>query len=227
MADMKISGLVRRDFVFLQSDETLASAAKKMEDNGLIEMPVLSERKFAGVLRISDLAAAMMRPNLFQRPVVEDARKVQNQAVIRHLRLRNAWIRPESDIVSVFLYIKRHGASVVPIVDRQMKVTGVIHASDVCREISEMLLEGQAQTAPEKGGKQEQLEGQTPIDQLVNLVNREGSVSVADAAKRCRLSRAEIQDYAKSLEKSNIIRIEYGILGMRLAKPYQKPKRGV
>jgi CBS domain-containing protein len=221
MIGMNVSRLMRTRFLSFQADETMASAAKKMAQHRISEVPVLNGWKFAGMLRISDVAAAMVKPRLFQNPALRNAREVQKQTIGRHARARGVWLRPESGIPFLFLYLKRQNAEQAPVVDQQMRLIGVVYASDVSKELSKMLSNGLK--APIRGSAQgqepERLGSQTPVDQLVHLIEKKGSIGVADAARQFGLSREEIQDYAKSLEKSNLIKIEYGLFGMRLVRP--------
>jgi|GEM_PF-3322721 len=228
MANTDISGLMKKEPLSFQVDETIASAAKKMAQGRLSEVPVLHGWKFVGMLRLSDVAAAIVKTGLFRKPALRNAREVQNQTVGRHVKGRGAWLKPDSDIPSLLLYLKRQNAGLVPVVDQQMRLVGVVYASDARKEISKMLLGGPK--APTKNSahpqKPERLEGQTPIDQLVHLVEKRGSVRAADAARLLGLSRAEVQDYAKSLEKNNLVRIEYDLFGMKLVRAEQ-PKEAV
>jgi CBS domain-containing protein len=228
MMGMNVSGLMKTKFLSFQADETMASAAKKMAQHRISEAPVLNGWKFIGMLRLSDIAAAMVKLRLFQNPALRNAREVQNQKIGRHARAKGIWLRPESGIPSLFLYLKRQNAEQAPVVDQQMRLVGMVYSSDVSKEISRMLSSGLKApiNAPAHEQEPERLGGQTPVDQLVHLIEKKGSIRVADAARQFGLSREEIQDYAKSLEKSNLIKIEYGLFGMRLVRP-DKPGQEV
>ena len=225
---MNVSDLMKKEFSYLQTEETLASAARKMAQDGISEVPVMQGWKYAGIIRLADISGAAVKGGMFQKPSLDDPKKVQGQKIMKYVRNRGAWLKPGFDLASVLLYIRRNNAEVVPIVDSQTRLVGVIYASEICREISKMLMDAargtkdmpSVQQGPERKGSQ------TPIDQLVRLVEKKGSVKVSEAAKVCGLSNSEIQDYAKSLEKSNLIRIEYGIIGTRLVMP-KTPKQGI
>ncbi|MCX6774310.1 MAG: CBS domain-containing protein [Candidatus Micrarchaeota archaeon] len=223
---MNASEIMKKEFFYVQWDENIASAAGKMAQKGFSEAPVLNGWKYVGMLHISDLASSVLKTHLFQRPTIRNAREIQNQAVKRYIKRNGHWIKPESDMVSILIYLKKHqNEEIVPVVDAQMRLAGVVYASDVQNEISRILGSGQDSRIQSSGkNKDEKLEGQTPIDQLVNLVQKRGSVGAGEAARLCGLSREEIQDYAKSLEKSNLIAIEYGMFGMKLIRP-EKPKQ--
>jgi predicted transcriptional regulator len=227
MASMNISDIMKKEFLSFQVSETISSAAKKMEKSKFSEVPVLHGWKFAGMFRLSDLAAAVVRTSLFKKPELRKAHEIQNQTVGRYARARGVWLKPDSDIISLFIYLKRQNAEMVPVVDQQMRLVGVVYASDARKRISRMLLDGSKAPIHASACLQnpECLEGQTPIDQLVHLVEKKGSVRASDAARLCSLSRAEIEDYAKSLEKSNLIRIEYDLFGMKLVRPEQPRER--
>jgi predicted transcriptional regulator len=225
---MKISELMRKKFLSLQIDETIVSAATKMAQNQLSEVPVLNGWKFVGMFRLSDLANAILKTHLFERPTLRNVREVRNQTIRKYIKAKDFWLKPDSDILSLFIYLKRQNAKIVPVVDQEMRLAGVVYISDVRKEISKLLLDGQEDTVQVSSNlkEPENLDNQTPIDQLVHLVEKRGFINAADAARICGLSHAEIQDYAKSLEKNNLIRIEYGLFGMKLIKP-KKPGQGI
>jgi predicted transcriptional regulator len=199
-----------------------------MVQGNISEVPVLQGWKFMGIIRLSEVAGSVVNSGLFQGPSLKDARKVQNQKVVGHLHGRRMGLKPDNNMASVLAYIRKNNAEIVPIIDPQMRLMGVIYASDVRKEVSRMLAEGNEKPNMLSSLLQgpERLEGQTPIDQLVHLVEKRGSIRISEAARVCGLSNSEIQDYAKSLEKSNLVRIEYGLLGMWLKRP-EKPRQGI
>jgi len=218
---MKISEIMRKDFLCIEPDETLSAAAKKLEERGLSEAPVMGEGKFRGMLCTSDLAAALVRHTMLSiKPVPADAQKVGGEAVIKHIKSTRAWLAPEADIISAFLLLVHHNIETLPVLNKSGRVLGVVRGEDLRKEMRRMFA-----SSNDKGKKlpvrnaEAPAKGTTAIDQLVHFVRQNDVVSAPEAAKRCNLTVEEVEAYALSLEKNGLLKIDYDVLGnMKLQK---------
>ena len=220
---MRISDIMKKDFLCIDPDETLASAAKKIMEKGLSEAPVMGEGKFRGMLCTSDLAAALVRHDLLNsKPLQADAPKAGGEAVIKHIRSTRAWLAPEADVLSAFLLLVHHNIETLPVLNKSGRVLGVVRGEDLRREMLAMF--ASSSKKQEKAKKVAvrsvaSVKGTTAIDQLVNFVRQNESVSALEAAKNCNLTVEEVESYALSLEKNGLLRIDYDVLGnMKLQK---------
>ena len=222
---MRISEIMRKDFLCIEPDETLAAAARKLAEKGLSEAPVMGEGKFRGMLCTSDLAAALVRHDILNSRLRQaDAPKAGGEAVIRHIKSTRAWLAPEADILSAFLLLVHHGIETLPVLNKAGRVIGVVRGDDLRKEMSRMFASGTGKKQ-EIAGKApvrkqaESVKGTTAIDQLVQFVRQKGAVRASEAAKRCNLTVDEVEAYALSLEKNGILKIDYDMLGnMKLQK---------
>ena len=222
---MRISEIMRKDFLCIDPDETLASAAKKIAEKGLSEAPVMGEGKFRGMLCTSDLAAALVRHDLLNsKPLQADAPKAGGEAVKKHIKSTRAWLAPEADILSAFLLLVHHNIETLPVLNKSGRVLGVVRGEDLRREMLAMFASGSSKKQ-EKAKKvavhsvEASVKGTTAIDQLVNFVRQNEKVSALAAAKNCNLTLEEVESYALSLEKNGLLKIDYDVLGnMKLQK---------
>ncbi|MFA6213980.1 MAG: CBS domain-containing protein [Candidatus Micrarchaeia archaeon] len=221
---MRISEIMRKDFLCIEPDDTLAAAAKKLAARGLSEAPVMGEGKFQGMLCTSDLAAALVRHDLLNSRLREDdAPKAGGEAVKKHIRSTRAWLAPEADILSALLLLVHHNTETLPVLNKAGRVVGVVRGDDLRREMLKMFAGSKkAQEAAKKAparGAEASVKGTTAIDQLVQFVRQSGTVSAPEAAKRCNLTVEEVESYALSLEKNGLLKIDYDMLGnMKLQK---------
>lgn len=222
---MEVSAIMKKEFIYFDFTDTLPYAIKKMAEGNFSSAPVIRKGKLRGMLLTSNLAAAIVKTNVFSKPSFVSMDKVKEEMVGRHADKGIIWqtLTPESDIVDAFLVSAKTGVSVIPVVDKNKKMVGVVYASDLRKEMAKMLITGKApKSAIESregvGGDDEDKET-TPIDEIVKLVNEKGSILAKDAAHQCKLNVTEVEEYANSLAKKRIIKIEYDILGrMRLIK---------
>lgn len=218
---MKIADIMKKEFLVLESDNTLSEAAKKLVDRGQSEAPVVRARKFIGMLLTSDLAAVFIRRGIFSVTQV-DTKTVRDDVVSKHIRSTKTYLHPEADILSAILLLVHRNVDVIPVLDKGRKVMGVVHASDVRKEMAKMLSEGgrlPVRTA-EKAQEMDQLGGKTAIDQIVHFVQKRGSATAEEVAKSCNLTIQEVEEYSNSLEKNGLLKLEYNIFGkMKLHRP--------
>jgi len=219
---VKISDITRKDYLFFDSEDTLVFAAKKLVEKGLSEAPVLHEGKFIGMFLTSDLAAALVKTSIFGSPSQADALRVQKEPVGRHIGSRRTYLHPGADILSACLLLVHRNVDTIPVIDMEKKVLGVVHASDVRREMLKMMSAGGKIPirTPAKLQQLEALGGKTAIDQIVHYIEEKGAASASEVARSCNLTVAEVEEYANSLEKNRLLRLEYDLLGkMRLRRP--------
>ena len=222
---MRISDIMRKDFLCIEPDDTLVSAVRKLTAKGLSEAPVMGEGKFRGMLCTSDIAAALVRHDILNtKPRQADAPKAGGEAVMKHIKSTRAYLAPEADILSAFLLLVHHNIETLPVLNKTGRVIGVVSGSDLRQEMLKMFASGSSKKQ-EKARKmavrrkEASVKGTTAIDQLVHFVRQAGTVSAPEAAKRCNLTVDEVESYALSLEKNGILKIDYDVLGnMKLQK---------
>jgi hypothetical protein len=125
-------------------------------------------------------------------------------------------------VLQALLALSKKGMGIVPVLDKGRRLVGVVHASDLHREMARMLSEGgkaaaKAAAAEDDG---ESAHGNTAIDGIVSYVKRKGPATSEEVARGCGLTVPEVEEYATSLEKNGFLRLEYSILGkMKLKAP--------
>jgi len=218
---MKISDIMRKDFLVLEADDTLAFAAKKLSEGNQSEAPVVRSRRFLGMIMTSDLAAVFLKKGIFGVSRADTA-KVRSDVVSKHIRSTKTWLHPDTDLLSAFLLLVHRNVDVIPVLDRGRKVIGVVRVSDLRKEIAKMLSEGGKMPVrtPDKAQELDDLGGNTAIDHIVHYVHRRGSATAEEVAKKCNLTVAEVEEYSNSLEKNGLLRLEYNLFGkMKLHTP--------
>ncbi len=218
---MKVSEIMVKDFLSLEADDTLAEAAKKLASNDQSEAPVIRARKFIGMFLTSDLAAVFVKRGLVGVSRA-DTDKVRTDVVSKHIRSTKTWLHPDADIFSMLLLLVHRNVDVIPVLDKEKKVIGIVRVSDIRKEMSKMLSEGGKLPVrtKEKALEMDMLEGNTAIDHIVHYVQRRGSASADEVAKKCNLTIQEVEEYANSLEKNGLLKLEYNIFGkMKLHRP--------
>ncbi|VVC00888.1 Inosine-5'-monophosphate dehydrogenase [uncultured archaeon] len=216
---MKVSELMRKNFLCLDADDTLLEAAKKMAGRKLDEAPVVRQGKFIGTISSSDIAAALVRTNIMGGVVPADAGKISHELVFKHLSHRPYWLDESADLLTAIAFIIHRNHDIIPVLDKKKKLTGVVLTSDLQEEMAKLLAAGGKMPYPEARGKKEEeqpaetVRGGTELDRILAYVEKKGSVSADDLARAFKLPVAEVEEYAASLEKHGLLKIDFNLIG--------------
>ena len=216
---MKITAMIDRNAFSLDAGDTLAFAAKKFAEKKIGAAPVVQQGMLMGVFTTSDLASALMKRGLIG-PAKEaaDPSKAGSLTVGRHLGQRAFWLAEDAEFLDAVSVLARHNAELIPVVEGKGKMVGVLWAEDVRKGMAEIF------AAPAKaGGKQDtgaaetasalESGSRTPVDQILRLVEKKGSATASELARQFSLPVSEVEEYAVSLEKHGLLKIEYDLFG--------------
>ncbi|MCX8175141.1 MAG: CBS domain-containing protein [Candidatus Micrarchaeota archaeon] len=215
---MGISRIVRRDFPTLSPQDTLLEAARKLQKCKVNELPVVERGKLAGVFSISDLAAALVKESILGKTAPADVSRARSGLVGQHMSRAPRWLWEDADVASAMAFFIHHHGDCIPVLDRKGKVVGAVLADDVRGQMVAILA---GEKRVKKGGAagEAPAAGATPIDQLLHYIQARGSATAEEVAKQFRLPLEEVEEYALSLEKHGLLRLEYSILGkMKIMK---------
>jgi CBS domain-containing protein len=222
---MKISDIVKKDFLVFDSQEPLSTAAKKLAQAGVSEAPVVQKKRYISMFSTSDIARVLVKESVFGKPEQADFRLKRNDPLFKHIRHFTATLSPESDIISACLVLLHKNVDVIPVLGKNKSVAGVVLASDLRKTMAQMLSEGgkvPTRGIPE-GDEPDKLssegKGNTTLDIILHYVQRNGSAKAEEVSKKFGLPMHELEDYALCLEKHGLLRVEYDIFGkMKLHK---------
>ncbi|MCX8195283.1 MAG: CBS domain-containing protein [Candidatus Micrarchaeota archaeon] len=218
---MKVSEIMKKKFLVLEADETVASALKKLVESGQSAAPVVRQRKFVGMLLTSDIAALFVKVGIFGVSAA-DPQTMSCDVVSKHIRNKKTWLYEEADLISAFGLLVHQNVEVIPVIDKNKQVVGIVDVADLRKEMSKVLSGGKDMPVrtPEKTEELEMSGGKTAIDSIVHYVQQKKAASAEEVAKSCGLTLQEVEEYAASLEKNGLLRTEYNIFGkMKLYAP--------
>ncbi len=219
---MKIIDLAKRKFLCFESDDTVSYAAKMLAEKNLREAPVLRQGKFIGMFTTSDIAAALVKKGMLGRAGLADLSKVKNELVYKHMSQRPIWLDPQADVLGAFAFLVHNSAGSIAVVDRKKgrRLVGVVLASDIRKEMAKLLAGGkEGGRAVAKELAASDFGGKTAIDQILRYVEKKSPTDAGEVAKQFKLSVKEVEEYADSLSKHGLLKVEYNIIGkMKLKK---------
>jgi CBS domain-containing protein len=218
---MKISELMEKDPLQFEVDDTLEYAAKMLAKRGMSDAPIVEARKLIGIISTSDIASVFIKHNLLSSTKA-DVTRVHKEPVSKHMHKVKSWLRETDDLFKAIEYLAATPCDSILVTNKADRLVGVLLANTVCEEMAKMLLGRQGEMPSRATDKiaAEEKGQETAVDHIVNFVRKKGVASAPEVAKECGITVKEVEDYATSLERDGILRVEYTMFGeMKLRKP--------
>ncbi len=221
---MKVSDVMKSKFLFFYAEDPIYQVARKLEASGQREAPVIWHDKFIGMISFSGIAAALTRRKLVDNLTQEGAAAIRPEPIRKYIYRTPMFMRitldPDMPVSKAIAILAARNAEIVPVVDRKQKLLGVVHSKNIRDLIMDVLSFGLSSAAKkseeEKWGDGHKLN--TTIDRIHKFVVEKGTVSAEQVAKQFKLPVPTIEEYAQSLEKHGLLRIEYTVLGEMVIK---------
>lgn len=220
---MKISEILRKKYLSFDANDNFYHSAMKLLNKKQREAPVTRAGKLVGVFSVSDIAGSLVHKDLIGKVVREDLKKARQETVRKHMTKKTLYLAEDADLVSAFLFITHKNPDSIPVVDKKGNLAGVVLAADLKREMLKTLAEG-AKIEGEKAAvadvvkPEEDAPAQTAIDGILFYVQKNGSADAIELAKKFKIPVEEVEEYAESLEKHGLLKVEYSLLGKMTLK---------
>lgn len=120
---MVVSQIVNTSFPLLNISDKPSFALQLMDDYDVLHLPVLSEDKFVGLVAKEDMLDAMDSDAHLSDPEL----------------LKMLSIGPEENLLGALSLIANHELSILPVVNAQMELLGVIPTKDFLKAMSTFL----------------------------------------------------------------------------------------
>ena len=222
---MKISEIIKKDYLSFEASEKLSVAAKKLSADGVSEAPVVQRRKYIGMFSTSDIARVLVKESMFGAASEVDFARTKNDPLFKHMHHFSATLTPDSDIISAYLILLHKNVDMIPVVGKGSTLVGVVRVSDLQKKMTLMLSAGgkppsRKEAASEADDKiPEAQAGNTSLDLILKYVQKKGATSAEEVSAKFGLPLNEIEEYVLCLEKHDLLKVEYDFFGkMKLRK---------
>lgn len=220
---MKVSDIMKTKFLYLDASDPFSAGAAKLLGKNRCEIPVLSNGRFIGMFALTDVAAAFVKKKVAADAPRDVIAKLRDEPVSRHMKrplFGCPRLAPDWDIMKAFMLLARAPCECLPVIDRKGRLLGVVFAEDLKKRMVELLEERFSATPGRKVREDRYVGGSdTTIDEVLRFVQAKGTVSAEEVAGKFSIPVANIEEYALSLEKNGLLKIEYTLLGrMRIKR---------
>ena len=120
---MVVSQIVNTSFPSLNVSDKPSFALQLMDDYDVLHLPVLSEEKFVGVVAKEDMLDAM-----------DADMHLSNSEILKKIS-----IEPEENLLGALHQIASNELSILPVVNAQLELLGVIPTKDFLKSMSTFL----------------------------------------------------------------------------------------
>lgn len=117
---MLVSQLLNTSFPTLNITDKAVFALQLMDDYDVLHLPVLSEEKFVGLVAKGDLIDAAESETHLSSPEL----------------LQKLFVKNEEHFLTALKLISHHDLSLLPVVNDQMELTGVVLAKELIKAVS-------------------------------------------------------------------------------------------
>ncbi len=209
-----VEEIMTRNVIKVRPDDNLSYVVQLLSEKNISGLPVVEENKFVGVISESDIIKIIGSKSLLELDTL-GLKKLKYIKVSEAMNRKPIAIYEKAKVSKAADLMNKYDISRLPVINESGELVGIVTKKDIIKGISKDFLV-KVIKEPEK-----QLQFvETYLDEILKIVEREGSVSVDEIRKRLEIPESKVEEWGKVLEKHNLIEVYYPPVG----KPVFKKK---
>ncbi len=209
-----VEEIMTRNVIKVKPDDNLSYVVQLLSEKNISGLPVVEGNKFVGVISESDIIKIIGSKSLLELDTL-GLKKLKYIKVSEAMNKRPIAIYEKAKVSKAADLMNKYDISRLPVINESGELVGIVTRKDIIKGISRDFLV-RVIKEPEK-----QLEFvETYLDEILKIVEREGSVSIDEIRKRLEIPENKIEEWGRILEKHNLIEVYYPPVG----KPVFKKK---
>jgi CBS domain-containing protein len=195
-----VSDLMTKNIIPVYSNQNLSEVAKLLIEKNISGAPVLDRNLFVGEISKTDILRIVNKNDLSEL-IKEDFEKLEKIMVYEIMKkpiciLENETVEKAKKMMDKFK-IRR-----LLVIDKKKRLIGIITRTDLL-----------------KGESKEKIKERvyTKIDEMVKMIEKE-SLDISTISKRLNVPENLVEEWAKILEESGLIEINYRAIGSPILK---------
>ncbi len=203
-----VADVMSRDVSSLEPNDTISYAIRLFSDRKISGAPVVKGTNLVGMLVESDIIKLIGSKELLlgQGKGLKSLGEIKVEGVMHRNPIT---VREYTKLSEVADLMNKYGITQIPVLDERRELTGVLSRSDIMRAVSKKLLFKLLQ----KHEVQEVMKVDTDIDEILQIVERRGSIGMDEIQKRLTIPEDKIEEWGKILERHNLIEMFYPPIG--------------
>jgi CBS domain-containing protein len=208
MKEVIVADIMTKNPIVVDTNDTLSYVMRLFADKNISGVPVVREENFVGVVSESDIIKLIGKKESPEE---------------RALGIKRLTVVKVSDVMHrspVFVYeytklsdaadlMNKHDITRLIVLDDKKKIVGIVARSDIIRGVAkELLYRILKKKEDEKVRKID-----TDIDEVLNIVERKGSIDIDEIKKKLMLPEDKIEEWGKILESHGLLELFYPAVG--------------
>ncbi len=208
-----VEEIMTRYVIKVKPDDNLSYVVQLLAEKNISGLPVVEGNKFVGVISESDIIRVVGSKSLLELDTL-GLKKLRDIKVREAMNKKPIAIYVKSKVSKAADLMNKYDISRLPVINERGELVGIVTKKDIIKGISKDFLV-RVIKEPEKLGV-EFIE--TDLDEILKIVEREGSVSVEEIKKRLEIPEEKIEEWGRILEKHNLIEVYYPPVGKPIFK---------
>jgi len=207
-----VEEIMTRNVVKVRPDDNLSYVVQLLSEKNFSGLPVVEGNKFVGVISESDIIKIIGSKSILELDTL-GLKKLKYIKVSEAMSKSPIAIYEKAKVSKAADLMNKYDISRLPVINERGELVGIVTKKDIIKGLSKDFLI-RVIKEPEK-----QLEFvETYLDEILKIVEREGSISVEEIRKRMDIPESKIEEWGKILEKHNLIEIVYPPIGKPIFK---------
>ncbi len=208
-----VEEIMTRHVIKVKPDDNLSYVVQLLAEKNISGLPVVEGNKFVGVISESDIIRVVGSKSLLELDTL-GLKKLRDIKVREAMNKKPIAIYVKSKVSKAADLMNKYDISRLPVINERGELVGIVTKKDIIKGISKDFLV-RVIKEPEKLGV-EFIE--TELDEILKIVEREGSVSIDEIKKRVEIPEEKIEEWGRILEKHNLIEVYYPPVGKPIFK---------
>lgn len=208
---MRVKDVMRKKFVYFQTDDRLKYILKVFAKNGVTSAPVFDDMDFIGIVDTNTIVKYFMpKKFLFIWRKSEDVQldKLCNITAVDLVKRNHIVLSPDQKLTDILGKIASD-IDCIPVVDKNRTIVGVVRNEDITGFLLQKFAESECSIEKEKT----KAGVGTEIDQVLAIVKQNEWISAKDIAKELGVTVKSVERMGEVLQDHNLIKMRYSFLG--------------
>ncbi len=192
----------------VQPKDTLSYVVRLFADKKISGAPVVKNNNLVGIIGESDIVKFIGSKELLSGR--GSGLKNLGEITVEGVMHKNpVYVYEYTKLSDVADLMNKYDITRLPVLNERRELVGIVARSDIMRSISKNLLF----KLLEKHEVEKVMSVETDIDEILQIVERKGSIGLGEIKKRLMLPEEKIEEWGKILERHNLIELFYPPIG--------------
>ena len=205
-----VADVMSTDPITIKPTDKVSYVVRLFSTKKISGAPVVVDHNIVGIVTKSDIIKVIGVKDIFELDS-KGIKELEDHKISDVMRKKVHYVKRYTKISEAADIMNKNDINLLPVIDDKKRIIGIVSRGDIVRVVSKELLTKMLQERRKVGKGIVKIE--TDIDSLLDLIEKEGSINMFDAHERLQVSEEHVEEWAKILEKEELIEIFYPAFG--------------